>query len=66
MDGGLPKWITDNGPVATDAPPVTNGGVHYSVKNKVDLVRYINDIKEALERGDIQVILEMRERRYAG
>lgn len=54
LDGGLPKWIKDGGPIV-GTPPVDPVPVKYEIKEKRNIVRYMKDIQEALRNGDIQV-----------
>ena len=54
LDGGLSKWFAEDLPVSTDDPNSITP-VNYNAIPREDLVKNMNEVIEALRKGDIQV-----------
>lgn len=65
LDGGLSKWLAEGLPVSTDDPNSITP-VNYSAIPREDLVKNMNEVIEALRKGDIQVVDARSDKRYHG
>ena len=58
LDGGFPRWKTDECPIAEEPPP-NPAALSYTAKLREELVMSMNDVTDALQTGSVQVLPTM-------
>ncbi|TCS64107.1 3-mercaptopyruvate sulfurtransferase [Varunaivibrio sulfuroxidans] len=65
LDGGLPQWGKERGPLEQDAPPAITER-HFTARMNNTLVRTLDQMLANVERKKTQVIDARNEKRFAG
>lgn len=64
LEGGLPKWIAEDGPVTKEVTPVLRE--NFKAKFNNHLVKSMDDIKRNLEKPEFQLVDARPEGRFKG